>query len=384
MIETKKFGQPGKLTISVIGVICGFRGEVMRKTAILVIILLMLVLLSTGVWGASGTEYLVFSQVVDGQKIIYWYQPDSQVLNQVVQGKNLSVFLQGKYFLYFNGQKLFQYNILTRQAKELAAFKERELYLEVIPDGPEQALVVGKDGYELNWYVLELSDGSVRRVMQPPMGSGRSNTSRLVSPDKKAAAVIKTHAFSQNFTLSIEETLDGKRKISWSLPKEMTIIPDWPIWSPDSKRIAFYAKKADGFEGFYSLYLLELANKELTLIEDQVFAKYIFSNTGMKSFVPAWSDDGQFLIFQSQPNGLPNRSSIIKYHVSTGKKQILTQSMGSNDYPVWSLTNRYISFLSNRETTGRQLYIMDPQGANLKMVSPQDGHTEWAEWYRPE
>lgn len=356
----------------------------MRKTGILVIILLMSVILSTGVWGASGSEYIVFSQVVDGQKIIYWYQPDSQVLNQVVQGKNLSVFLQGKYFIYFNGQKLFQYNILTGQAKELAAFKERELYLEVIPDGPEQALVVGKDGYELNWYVLELSDGSVRRVMQPPMGSGRSNTPKLVSPDKKAAAVIKAHAFSQSFTLSIEENLDGKRKISWSLSKEMTIIPDWPIWSPDSKRIAFYAKKADGFEGFYSLYILELANKELTLIEDQVFAKYIFSNTGMKSFVPAWSDDGQFLIFQSQPNGLPNRSSIKKYHVSTGKKQILTQSNGSNDYPVWSLTNSYISFLSNRETAERQLYIMDPQGANLKRVSPQDGYTEWAEWYRPE
>lgn len=352
----------------------------MRKAGILVIILLMSVLLSTGVWGASGTEYLVFSQVVDGQKIIYWYQPDSQVLNQVVQGKNPSIFLQGKYFLYFNGQKLFQYNIQTQQARELAAFKERELYLKVIPEGPEQALVVGKDGYELNWYVLELSDGSVRRVMQPPVSSDR----KIVSPDEKAAAVIKAQAFSQNFTLSIEENLNGKWKISWSLPKEMTIIPDWPVWSPDSKRIAFYAKKADGFEGFYSLYLLELANKELILVEDQVFAKYIFSSTGMKSFVPAWSDDGQFLIFQSQPNGLPNRSSIIKYHVSTGKKQILTQSKGSNDYPVWSPTNRYISFLSNRETAERQLYIMDPQGANLKRVSPQDGYTEWAEWYRSE
>ncbi len=355
----------------------------MRKTIFLVIILLLSANLSTGVWSLPVNEYLVFSQIVDGQKVIYSYQPDSQALNRVVQGKNLSVFLQGKYFLYFNEQKLFQYNIATQEATELAAFKEKELYLEVIPDGPEQALVVAKDGYDFNWYILELSDGSFRRVMRPPSGSGGSNTPKLASPDKKATAVIKTPAFSQNFSLSIEERVNGRKKTSWSMPQDMTIIPDWPVWSPDSKRIAFYAKKADGFEGFYSLYLLDLAEKELVLVEDQVFAKYIFSNIGMKSFIPAWSDDSQFLIFQSQPNGLPNRSLIVKYHVATGKKQILTQSAGSNDYPVWSLTDRYISFLSNRETTERQLFIIDPQGADLERVSPQEGFTEWAEWYRP-
>lgn len=355
----------------------------MRKTSFLVIVLLMPVFLAASVWGASGTEYLVFSQIVGGQKIIYTYQPDSQALNRVVQGEKLSIFLQGKYFLYFNGQKLYQYNIGTQEAKELAAFKEQELYLEVMPDGPEQALVVAKDGYNLNWYVLELSDGSLRRVMQPPLGSGGSNTPKLVSPDNKATAVIKTPAFSQNFSLSIEERVNGKKKTSWSLPQEMTIVPDWPVWSPDSKRIAFYAKKADGFEGFYSLYILDLDKKDLILVENQVFAKYIFSNIGMKSFIPAWSGDGQFLIFQSQPNGMPNRSSIIKYDVATGRKQILTQSAGSNDYPVWSLSERFISFLSNRETSQRQLYIMDPQGADLKRVSPPEGYTEWAEWHRP-
>jgi Tol biopolymer transport system component len=347
------------------------------------IILLLMSILSTPVRGASETEYLVFSQVINGLQVIHSYQPDTQALNRVVQGKNLSVFLQGKYFLYFKEQKLFQYNIVTQQAKELATFKEKELYLEVIPDGPEQALVVAKDGYDLNWYVLELSDGSFRRVMQPPTGRGRSTTPKLISPDKKATAVIKTPAFSQNFTLSIEENVNGRKKTSWSLSRDMTIIPDWPIWSPDSKQIAFYAKKADGFEGFYSLYLLDLAKKDLILVENQVFAKYIFSNIGMKSFIPAWSEDSQFLIFQCQPNGLPNSSLIVKYHVPTGKKQILTQSAGSNDYPNWSLTNRYISFLSNRETSKRQLFIMDPQGANVRRVSPQEGFTEWAEWYRP-
>lgn len=354
----------------------------MRKISFLILFLLMSVNLLATVWGAPETEYLVFSQVIGDEKVIYSYQPDSQILNQVVRGKNLSVFLQGKYFLYFNEQKLYQYNIRNQQAQELATFKEKNLYLEVIPDGPEQALVVAKDGYDLNWYILELSDGSVRRVMQPPAGSGGHHTPKLASPDQKATAVIKTPAFSQNFTLLIEEKVNGRRKTSWSLPKDMTIVPDWPVWSPDSKRIAFYAKKADGFEGFYSLYLFDLEKKEMILVENQVFAKYVFSNTGMRAFIPTWSNNGQFLIFQCQPNGLPNRSSIIKYNVLTGKKQVLTQSAGCNDYPVWSLTGRYISFLSNRETPGRQLYIIDPQGANLKRVSPSEGRTEWSEWYR--
>ncbi len=354
----------------------------MKKTGYLIILLLVAMTFSYPALGDPGTEYLIFSQVSGGQNSVYLYQPDSQVMDQVVRGKGVSVFVQGKYFLYFKEQKLYQYNITTRESKELAGFKEKELYLEVIPDGPEQALVVAKDDYTVNWYVLELSDGSVRRVMQPPVQRG-SHAPKLTSPDQKAVAVIKTPAFSQNFTLTIQERDNGKLKTTWSLPQGLTIVPDWPVWSPDSKRIAFYGKEANGFEGFYALYLFDLAQKDLILIENQVFAKYIFSNTGMKSFIPAWSGDGKYLVFQSQPNGLPNRSSIVKYDVSTGKGRVLTQSAGSNDYPRWSLSDRYISFLSNRETSDRQLYIMDPQGANLQRVSPQEGYTEWAEWYRP-
>lgn len=356
----------------------------MKKITFFILLLLLLVIFSYSALGNTGTEYLVFSQVSGDQSTVYMYQPDSQVVDQVVRGKNISVFLQGKYFLYFKEQKLFQYNIMTHEAKELAGFKEKELYLEVIPDGPEQALVVAKDEFVVNWYVLELSDGSVRRVNQPPAQSGNSQTPKIASPDKNAVAVIKPHGFSQNFAITIQEKENGKLKTTWSLPQGLTIVPDWPIWSPDSKRIAFYGKEANGFEGFYSLYLFDLVKKDLILVENQVFAKYIFSNIGMRSFIPAWSKDGKYLVFQSQPNGLPNRSSIVKYDVTTGKKQVLTQSAGSNDYPYWSLSDRYISFLSNRETEDRQLYIIDPQGANLKRVSPQEGFTEWAEWYRPE
>lgn len=74
----------------------------------------------------------------------------------------------------------------------------------------------------------------------------------------------------------------------------------------------------------------------------------------------------------------------MKYDVSTGEKKVLTDSPGSNDYPAWSFSERYISFISNRETPGRQLYLMDPKGENLKRVSSGEGNTEWASWYRPE
>lgn len=333
--------------------------------------------------GDSSVEYLVFSQKVGDQNIIYAYQPDTLTLIQVVRGAGISVFLQGKYFLYFNEQKLYQYDIIARKSKELTSFKEKELYLEVIPGGPEQALVVAKDNYNVNWYVLELSDGSVRRVKQPPITVTDSRTPKVPSPDEKSMAVLKTAAFSQKFILAVEERINGKFKKTWSLPDDLTVIPDWPVWSPDSKHLAFYAKKADGFEGFYSLYLLDLPAKELKLVEKQVFAKYIFSEIGMKAFIPAWSGDGKYLLFQSQPNGLPNMSMITRYDVTTGKKQVLTESSGSNDYPAWSSDDQYISFLSNRDTRERQLYIMDKHGANLKRVSPEQGFTEWARWYRP-
>lgn len=342
-------------------------------------LLILIVIFFSGIASCSSAEYLVFTQKTGDQTVIYTYQPDTAELQEVVRGKDLSIFLQGKHFIYFIDQKLFQYNVITGQSKELAAFTEKNIYLEVIPDGPEQALVVAEDKYKIfNWYVLELSDGSLRRIKQPPLNhSGPYRTPSLISPDKKATAVIKRSG------LLIEETVNGKTQTVWSLPKGMTIIPDWPVWSPDSKRIAFYAKEDKGFEGFYSLYLFDLVKKELIMVEKQVLAKYLFSNISMRSFIPVWSKDGKRLIFQSQPNGVPTRSLIIKYNVITGEKQVLTDSPGSNDYPEWSFSERYISFLSNRETPGRQLYLMDPEGENLKRVSPEEGNTEWASWYRP-
>lgn len=344
------------------------------------LLITMIIVFSCAALSSAVDEYLVFTQKTGDQIIIYTYQPDASELKEVARGKNLSIFLQGKYFLYFNDQKLFQYDAAAGSSKELATFKEKQINLEVIPDGPGQALVVAKDKYELfNWYVLELSDGSVRRVKQPPVRqTGVYRAPSLASPDQKATAVIKRS------TLLIEETVNGKPQPVWSLPKGMTIIPDWPVWSPDSRRIAFYAKEDKGFEGFYSLYLFDLDKKELILVEKQVLAKYLFSNISMESFIPAWSKDGRYLIFQSQPNGMPTRSLIIKYDAFTGEKQVLTDSSGSNDYPAWSFSERYISFLSNRETTGRQLYLMDPEGGNLKRVSPEEGSTDWAGWYKPD
>jgi hypothetical protein len=347
--------------------------------------LILIVIFFSGIALGSSVEYLVFTQKTGDQTIVYTYQPDTAELKEVVRGQNLSVFLQGKHFLYLKDQKLFQYHAVAARSKELATFEEKRVYLEVIPDGPEQALVVAEDKYKIyNWYVLELSDGSLRRIKQPQFRpTGGYRVPSLTSPDRKATAVIKTPAFSQSPTLLIEATVNGKTETVWSLPKGMMIIPDWPVWSPDSKRIAFYAKEDRGFEGFYSLYLFDLAQKELILVEKQVLAKYLFSNISMRSFIPVWSKDGKSLIFQSQPNGLPTRSLIIKYNIITGEKQVLTDSSGSNDYPEWSFSERYISFLSNRETPGRQLYLMDPEGGNLKRVSPEEGNTEWSSWYRP-
>lgn len=349
------------------------------------LLLILMVIFFSSVALGSSLEYLVFTQKTGDQVIVYTYQPETVELKEVIRGKNLSVFLQGKYFLYLKDQKLFQYHAVAARSKELATFEEKRVYLEVIPDGPEQALVVAEDKYKIfNWYVLELSDGSLRRVKQPQFATGTSRVPSLTSPDRKATAVIKTPAFSQSPTLLIEAMVKGKTETVWSLPKGMMIIPDWPVWSPDSRRIAFYAKEDKGIEGFYSLYLFDLVQKELVLVEKQVLAKYLFSNYSMASFIPAWSKDGKYLIFQSQPNGLPTRSLVMKYDVSTGEKKVLTDSPGSNDYPAWSFSERYISFISNRETPGRQLYLMDPKGENLKRVSSGEGNTEWASWYRPE
>jgi Tol biopolymer transport system component len=276
--------------------------------------------------------------------------------------------------------KRFDENTLSIQ--DLSGFADNQSDSRV--SAPDQAIILAENLYEQNLYILEFSDGSIRNVTSSaPSASSSATSLKSYSPDRNALVVVRQDGVKQRFELFIQTKKNNKFKTIWTLPPNMTIIPELPLWSPDSRMLAFYARSYQGVSGFYSLYIYSVERKEMLLIQEQVYSTLPSNNLTMGSFVPEWSKDSKSLIFQYQNYGHTD-SSIFKYEPATGKKKTLTVSNGHNLNPSWSPSGRSILFLSNRESAKDQVYTMDSNGEKLKQLSSSEGYTEWANWYKAE
>ncbi len=106
-----------------------------------------------------------------------------------------------------------------------------------------------------------------------------------------------------------------------------------PVWSPDSKKLAFGDKKAR----------VRIADVDSGKVRDADSSRY--GTIELYRFSP----DSRFLAYTK--NGANHLSSIWIYSLDEGKARQLTDS-GANDFePVWDPNGRYLYFLSNRDFT---------------------------------
>lgn len=338
----------------------------------------------TGVADNKSGDYLLFSQTSgdkpsEAVETIYEYHVKSSELQKVVSGKNISVSFGSNWMLYYMEGKLYQYNPKERNSKLVATINAEEVSAQVLPGETEQALVVtSQDGF-IHWYILDFSDGSLRPIARPTGGTS-SGSLETSSPDGMFAARLHGVAFSQRFDLEVRKQSPKGSRIIWRLPQDLTVLPERPLWAPDSQNIAFYAKKSDGNQGFYSLYLFQPETLKLNEIAHQVFNKILFESLRSGPFSPGWSHDGKNLLFIDQPFGLPTESAVVKYETSTGKKTVIATNKWNYQYPSWALSDRFISVLASRNGSGNQLYIMNPNGDTFRKISPDAGSCIWAQW----
>lgn len=343
-------------------------------------------LLVPGVMAAAPVEEsLIFSQTVPGKQTIYLYQPTDAKLVPVVSGSKVKVFLQKKHFYYFTDHQLFEYNLKRQQANLIYKFKENQIQMRVIAEdnGLNQLLVAAATPpYLSNWYILDVNEASLRRVEQPSYASMVDITAVNVakSPDEKYTLAVKGSILRGRGCLQLQQKKDLKNKTVWELPKDLTVMPELITWAPDGKTLLFHAKPAGSFEGFYSLYALHLNDLKLVLLAETVLYRDLIGSAGLDEFLPSWSDDSRYVVFQSQPTGSPSQSALIEYDLQSGKTITLSASSGQNQYPRIAPSGNWIAFLSNRERGVKQLYLVDRQGKGLKRLTTA-GVTDWAQWF---
>ena len=263
----------------------------MAKLLRLTIALAILGAMAAGiVRAAPDQDFLVFYQEDAGRKTVYLSPENSADLQTVASGTKLDVFLLPRHLVYYTGHRLYEYSLDQRKVKPLAQLDAAETLYQVLAydsEGPDQAFVITSDEFgTIHQYVMEFSDGSLRRIDGPEsnLGSGLSATGtepQVLSPDGAAAIRIHQVPFSSRLEIRLVPMKSGSTLKKWTLTSQWTTLPQFPIWSPDSKYFAFYARHSNQSTGFYDLYLFNLESARMELVQSQVFTRLPFEDRVM-------------------------------------------------------------------------------------------------------
>lgn len=107
-----------------------------------------------------------------------------------------------------------------------------------------------------------------------------------------------------------------------------------PIWSPDSKKIAFHDNRLN-------TYMLDLTSGKLTTVgEKNLYGG--FSNT---SYAVSWSSDSKWLAYtRSMENHL---HALFLYSLDNGQSTQLTSQMAESTHPAFDREGKYLYFIAS-------------------------------------
>jgi Tol biopolymer transport system component len=134
----------------------------------------------------------------------------------------------------------------------------------------------------------------------------------------------------------------------------------YPALSPDGTKIAFSdvpPGTPTSHLGYHDIYTMNVDGSNLTNV----------TNHPAQDFQPAWSPDGEQLVFTSRygerESNNPGWAQIYTINADGSNTTRLTDSEGHNQYPTWSPTGK-IAF-----SNGGTIYVMNADGSDLSALT---------------
>jgi Tol biopolymer transport system component len=181
----------------------------------------------------------------------------------------------------------------------------------------------------------------------------------------------------------------------------------YPSWSTDGSQILFSTYRPDGFH----LFMMDTDGANLLRLPDQnVFqelmaclspdgSEIVFTdrsdilvmnhdgtnlrrvtNTLAVESQPQWSRDGSKIVFVSE-QGSTRAFNIFVVDADGSNIQRLTSDASHNQQPQFSLDDSTIVFASGRGADDPRLYLMNPDGSNVRLLDTQG--TAWSPAWMP-
>ena len=98
-------------------------------------------------------------------------------------------------------------------------------------------------------------------------------------------------------------------------------------------------------------------------------------------FWPSWSPDGSRFAFESTRNDSAHLDIFILELASSNVIQVTFDSGFNHSQPAWSPVGTRIAFASDRDSAGLDIYLMDPDGANVRRLTSDlhdDAQPTWS------
>ncbi|TQV71089.1 protease [Aliikangiella marina] len=245
-------------------------------------------------WASAGPEAVVYEQ----NGFLWRFDPQSNQSTKL----NIDVAGNAKYRM--------------PQFKNVAAQIES---MDIAKDGSRA--VFGARG-EL--FTVPAKNGEIRNVSNTPTAR---EISVSWSPDGKNVAYLSDKSGEYEIYIKAQSGKGDEQRLT----TDGAIWRFTPIWSPDSKKIAFSDKNQ-------TLWVLDVKTKKLTKLDRS-------ETNDIEDY--AWSPDSQWIAYTKQEDS--GYGSIWVANIKTKKARQLTSADTSEQEPVFGANGHYLFFLSNRD-----------------------------------
>ncbi len=130
-----------------------------------------------------------------------------------------------------------------------------------------------------------------------------------------------------------------------------TGLDDYPAWSADGQRIVFQSQRDLGLP---EIYVMNADGSQQTRL----------TTNSVGDYVPTWSPDGQKIAFVSDrdSSGVFISGEIYVMNADGSAQTRLTTNTSGDGLPAWSPDGQKIAFVSTRDVTA-EIYVMNPDGS---------------------